>query len=536
MEENINISIGGYSFTLEPAAYTLLSNYLDAIRQRLGSGPEADEVINSIEERLAELISQNSGADQYAKTQAIQAAIDTIGRPEQIAAEGSTPPEPAPTRSRNRGRLYRDPDHTVIGGVCAGIAARLDIPSWVLRVLFCLAVCFYGFGLLLYIILWVSIPVARTPLQKLELHGEPITFDTLERQTKAQFQNARDALRPENRSETGNRLANFLYSIVLALWTILLGLGKVVIKLVGVTLMLGSAIAEFCVLFTLGVFYTEGFFPYSNAYLGWPFYEIATALTENLLFSILLALTITLLLAALFLLGLRCMTKFKFPVRVAIISGCIWLLLLVATSLCTVKILKQTNANESAYTEELPVTAATGDTLCITADYLTKARQDASRNSNTTTFTSRWGSFSVYIDGEELELIPRNDVLIQLSADSTPQVRITHWSRSDSPEETERIVKDLESHLAIEGHNIILPTRAHGVRHYYKKGYRNQIWVDLPAGYHLTIDPQLRDNVWWWRQSDSTRMFLQRGSIYRIGPDSIERVGDAIAPQQTIEQ
>jgi len=55
------------------------------------------------------------------------------------------------------------PDSGVIGGVCAAIAYRLGIPTWLVRLLWVISVSLYGFGLGLYLVLWMFVPNATTP-------------------------------------------------------------------------------------------------------------------------------------------------------------------------------------------------------------------------------------------------------------------------------------------------------------------------------------------------------------------------------------
>ena len=45
-----------------------------------------------------------------------------------------------------------------IGGVCAGLAEYLDIDPTIVRIVWVLMVLFAGFGILLYIILWLRMP------------------------------------------------------------------------------------------------------------------------------------------------------------------------------------------------------------------------------------------------------------------------------------------------------------------------------------------------------------------------------------------
>lgn len=45
-----------------------------------------------------------------------------------------------------------------IGGVCGGLALTSGVTSWVWRLIFVLFVCFGGFGLLAYLLLWILVP------------------------------------------------------------------------------------------------------------------------------------------------------------------------------------------------------------------------------------------------------------------------------------------------------------------------------------------------------------------------------------------
>ena len=61
-------------------------------------------------------------------------------------------------------RLYRSSSSSVIGGVCGGLAEYLNADPVIFRVLFVLAILIGGGGLLLYIILWIVIPLKMAPI------------------------------------------------------------------------------------------------------------------------------------------------------------------------------------------------------------------------------------------------------------------------------------------------------------------------------------------------------------------------------------
>jgi phage shock protein C len=60
-------------------------------------------------------------------------------------------------------RLRRSTRDHVIGGVCGGLGEHTDLPSWAWRVIFCVAVLYFGIGLLLYLLLWIFIPQTVPP-------------------------------------------------------------------------------------------------------------------------------------------------------------------------------------------------------------------------------------------------------------------------------------------------------------------------------------------------------------------------------------
>jgi phage shock protein C len=56
-------------------------------------------------------------------------------------------------------RFARSSRDKWLGGVCGGLGAHTEIPSWVWRVIFCLMLLSFGFGLVPYILLWIFVPL-----------------------------------------------------------------------------------------------------------------------------------------------------------------------------------------------------------------------------------------------------------------------------------------------------------------------------------------------------------------------------------------
>jgi len=62
-------------------------------------------------------------------------------------------------------RLSKSQNDKWIGGVCGGLGVYTPLPSWIWRVMFCVAFLFFGTGLLIYIFLWIFMP-KETPKEK----------------------------------------------------------------------------------------------------------------------------------------------------------------------------------------------------------------------------------------------------------------------------------------------------------------------------------------------------------------------------------
>ncbi len=55
-------------------------------------------------------------------------------------------------------RLFRSETDRRLGGVCGGLAEYLDFDVSIIRIAFCVAGLFGGFGIVLYLIMWLVVP------------------------------------------------------------------------------------------------------------------------------------------------------------------------------------------------------------------------------------------------------------------------------------------------------------------------------------------------------------------------------------------
>jgi phage shock protein PspC (stress-responsive transcriptional regulator) len=77
-------------------------------------------------------------------------------------------------------KMYRDPDGKVLGGVSSGIAAYFGVDVVIIRLLFIAAIFIGGTGIILYLILWIILPEAKTLTDKMAMQGQPVTLSNIE--------------------------------------------------------------------------------------------------------------------------------------------------------------------------------------------------------------------------------------------------------------------------------------------------------------------------------------------------------------------
>lgn len=210
MKQTVNVSIAGIAFILDQECFILLSNYLTQTRQSISTNPASDEILADIEARIAGDILAVQNADKPVPIGVVRSII------EQLGGINYAPPTQAPLPRR----LYRKSQGAIFGGVCNGLGVYFNSNPAIFRLIFLLiffasalsyliwgmpfswisstfengfhitrsshwhGMSFNTIAVVIYIIMWVVIPKARTPRQILEMQGE-LTTDGAHNQTVA---------------------------------------------------------------------------------------------------------------------------------------------------------------------------------------------------------------------------------------------------------------------------------------------------------------------------------------------------------------
>lgn len=174
MKKIISINLSGRVIPIEDSAYQQLQDYLESLRRYFAQEEGRDEIINDIESRIAELMSEElRKGSSHITDNDVQQIINTIGRPEDfedVEAEagsfsekdntGQQQSNTGSTYSSGRAkRLYRDTSDKFLGGVCSGLAAYINIDPAIVRILFAIITLGgLGIGFVAYILLWIFLP------------------------------------------------------------------------------------------------------------------------------------------------------------------------------------------------------------------------------------------------------------------------------------------------------------------------------------------------------------------------------------------
>lgn len=279
MNKTININLGGYFFHIDENAYNKLRRYLDAIAKSLSDDPQGkNEIISDIETRISELLSEKiTDARQVVNEQDINDVIKIMGEPEDYADSEEAYTDTGYTYTRRQSsskKLFRDGDDKFLGGVASGIAHYFDVDVIWIRLAF-LVLLFGGFGLLLYIVLWVLLPEARTTAEKLQMEGEPVNIDNIEKKIREELSSVTEKIKDGAKEVTqkvndgvkgvkknGKKARSGFQEFLDTLGKIITVLFSVIGKFIGVIIIIVSAsvlISFILALFSIGSFSILGF-------------------------------------------------------------------------------------------------------------------------------------------------------------------------------------------------------------------------------------------------------------------------------------
>ena len=442
MNKTININLGGVFFHIDELAYQKLKKYLEAIRRSLSDDPKGrDEIITDIESRIGELLSEKiKDVRQVINEADIDDVVEVMGKPEDYMVDDEVfSDEDYRSYSKTKAKkLYRDGDDKFLGGVSSGMAHYLSVDVIWIRLAWLVAAFGFGFGFLVYPILWILLPEANTTVEKLEMEGEPVNISNIEKKIKDELtetservknglDDVTDKIKNADYKKYGERAKSGSQDLVETLGKIFTTIFMIIGKFIGVLLIiisLTTIIALLIGLFTIGSldFIQEDWF-YQNTMVfnnsGLPIWII----------SVLTFVLVGIPFFFLFSLGLRILSNNSKSIgkvtRLSLLG--VWLVALLFTIYFGTKQFMQT-AYDGSVIQNQEINFSPSDTLNIKL-------VENKKLSNHNVLKRRWGYSLIYDDNNE-ERIYSNNIRLNIFASDNDKMYLKIRKKSQGKSRT----------------------------------------------------------------------------------------------------
>ncbi len=438
MEKTIKINLGGVLFQIDEEAYRMLRDYLQSIDHKFRNTPGGNETIEDIESRIAEIFQSQKDLTGIITKENVEMMISIIGTPEEFD-QYEEKDSGYEYRYREK-RMYRNPDDMIIGGVCGGIGAYLNTdPVW-FRLLFIVFALVFGIGFLVYLALWIALPLAITDIQKRELHGNNLykSRDNVSGQTPVY--------------SYSTKVGSAFNEVFRAIGKVLFIIVRIILIIIGVTFVLAgfTSLFSFIIIF---VFKYPGAFAidtgeFNLAYLpDFLNYIVTPAMVP--LMTTLIVLVVSIPLLAMIYGGIRLI--FWFRVR----DGYVWLIGLIVWVLCVaslaiISVNEGISYAERGETTSLEYIGPTPDTLYIMAGEKISDLNADKEISVTDNF------YKIYIDDKKDLVYIRSRLDIYPADNNSTRIEIERESSGTSRLNAESNASRLKYDMKISGDTIFL--------------------------------------------------------------------------------
>lgn len=229
MKKTLTVNLGGTVFHIDEDAYQLLDKYLSNLRIHFRKEEGSEEIMNDFEMRISELFNERVRLGHEVITiEHVEEVIKRMGKPEELFGneneESKEDPKERTHQEQNaphgKKRLMRDPDDRVIGGVASGIAAYMgwDVTAIRLAMILLLFIPYLHGISVLYIVLWLVMPLARTAADKLIMRGKSVTLENIGKTVTDSFEkvssNVNDYISSDKPRSFLQQLADLFVSII----------------------------------------------------------------------------------------------------------------------------------------------------------------------------------------------------------------------------------------------------------------------------------------------------------------------------------
>ncbi|MDY0089118.1 MAG: PspC domain-containing protein [Flavobacteriaceae bacterium] len=482
MNKTVNINLGGIFFHIDEDAYQKLSRYFDAVKSSLSGSSGKDEIMKDIEDRIAEIFSENRQSDRHViGINDVEDMIVIMGQPEdyKLDEEDNSAQNQQNSNTKKPRKLYRDIDKNFLGGVAAGFGHYLGVDALWIRLLFIIIVISgWGYPILIYILLWVLIPKALTTGEKLEMTGEPVNLSNIKKKAHEEFSNFSEKIENADYDKMGNRIRTGAEEIGTTIGRVFIAIFAVFAKILGAFIVLIS----FGILVSLLI----GLFVGTLFGIPWQDYINVSLFTDFPLWILGLTAFLSIGIPFFFLLILGLKLLINNMKSIGNITKYTLLALWIISTVLLISLgIKQ--ATKNAYSEKTvikeEISLAQTDTLYV------KFRHNETF-SNDVKYTGEFRyrtEFKLLQDENKNEMIYSNYITLRIkhTDEATPYMLIDKSADGSTLNYAKNRAENILYNFSVEGNQIVLDN-------YYltdvKNKYRNQkvvVSIFLPEGYHI---------------------------------------------------
>ncbi len=220
MNKTIIININSIVFHIEEDAYEVLRSYMIDIKKHFGQSEDSKEILEDIENRISEMFTEKiqTGSKEVLNMDDVNAVIEQMGSVSDFESDDqdgytSFQRQPHADGFKVGKKLMRDPDDKVFSGVCSGLGHFFGIEAKWVRLLFALFVVIGGSGVLIYVILWIVMPLAVTRADKMEMRGEAPNIQNFKRSFDEEMSGVKETF-SRGMDRTGDGVAKLMQIIV----------------------------------------------------------------------------------------------------------------------------------------------------------------------------------------------------------------------------------------------------------------------------------------------------------------------------------
>jgi phage shock protein PspC (stress-responsive transcriptional regulator) len=195
MQKVVGINLNGRAYHVEEAGYEALRAYLEGAGARLADNPDRAEIVGDLEQAIADKCDRVLGPHKTVVSAAeVDRLLDEMGPVDPGDADAAPAAGAGEKASADAApkRLYLIRERAMVSGVCAGIAAYLNVDVTIVRVV-CVLLAFVTKGaiVIVYGILPFVIPYAETPEERAAASGQAFSAKDLIEQAKRNYADLR---------------------------------------------------------------------------------------------------------------------------------------------------------------------------------------------------------------------------------------------------------------------------------------------------------------------------------------------------------